>query len=420
MRDKGYKSKLVLLMAMFAMLAMVAVACGGDDDDDDDDGGSTAGSGDVKYGKAGFTTVTIAAGAPVKIGISSVLSGDLKGLGQPIADAATLAGDGKEIKGHKVEFVAKDDQCSPEGGTAAATQLLQENVVAVVGPICSGGVVAAQPAYEAKGITHVSPSSTAIKPTTPDRGDVFQTFLRVTYNDAIQGPAQAAFAKDKLAAKTAYIVYDTDAYGSGLRDAFKTAFEKGGGKIVGSPEGYEKKATDFKSIVTNIQSAKPDMVYFAGFYAEATPFIKQLRAADKNVKFLAGDGVKNDEFTKGAGADAEGAYLSLPAPVLAGAAYDKFGVDYEKKTGAKKDASPFTAESYDAATIIINAITKVAKDDGGKLTINLKDLNEEIRKTELDGAAGKVKFNARGDNDGGAVPVTLFVVKGGAYVEEKK
>jgi branched-chain amino acid transport system substrate-binding protein len=349
-----------------------------------------------------------------------VISGDLKALGQPIVDAAQLAGDGKDIKGHKIEWVVKDDQCSADGGAAAATQILQEKVVATVGPICSGAVIAAEPQYEKAGVTQISPSSTAHKSTYPDRGDVFQTFLRTTYSDDIQGPVQAQFAKDKLGAKTAYIVFDTDAYGSGLRDAFKKAFEKGGGKIVGTPEGYEKKATDFKSIVTNIQNAKPDLVYFAGFFAEATPFIKQLRAANKDVKFLAGDGVKNDEFTKGAGADAEGAYLSLPSPVYNSAAYNTFGAAFEKKTGGKRDASPYVAESFDAATIIINALNKVATDSGGKLSIDLKKLNEEIRKTELDGASGKIKFDARGENAGGAVPVSVFKVAGGKYVEEPK
>lgn len=403
------------LVAIASLLALAIAACG----DDDDSGGKTTTAGAVKYGTAGYTTVEIAKGAPIKIGISSITTGDLKGLGQPIVDAAKLAGDGKDIKGHKIEFVVKDDQCSAEGGASAASQIIAEKVVGAVGPVCSGANIAAQPQYEKAGVTHISPSSTAHKSTYPDRTLVFQTFFRVTYIDDIQGPKQAAFAKDKLAAKTAYIVYDTDAYGSGLRDAFKAAFEKSGGKIVGSPEGYEKKATDFKAIVTNIQNAKPDVVYFAGFYAEATPFIKQLRAVNKDVKFLAGDGVKNDEFTKGAGADAEGAYLSLPSPVYTGAAFEAFGKLYEAKTGAKKDASPYTAESYDAATILINAITKVGVDSGGVLKIDLKKVNEEVRKTELDGATGKIKFDARGDNGGGAVPVTLFQVKSGKYEEIK-
>ncbi len=405
MRDRGNSSRWVWILAAVAMLTLFAAACG----DDDDSGGKSA---------AGFKTVTIAKGETVKIGISSAVSGDLKGLGEPIATAAALAGDGKEIKGHKLEFITKDDLCSADGGAAAASQLIQAGVVAVVGPICSGGAIAAQPQYEKAGITHISPSSTAIKSTKPDRGTPFATFLRVTYNDAIQGPAQAKFAKEKLGAKSAYIVNDSDAYGSGLRDAFKDAFTKGGGKIVGSPESFEKKTTDFKAIITNIQNAKPDLVYFAGFYAEATPFIKQLRAAMKDVKFLAGDGVKNDEFLK-AGADAEGAYLSLPTPVLKGAAFDAFAKLYETKTGKKAESGTFVAEAFDSATIIINALNKVATDKDGVLTIDLKKLNEEIHKTDMVGAVGKIKFDSKGDNAGGETPVTLFVVKGGKYEEVK-
>ncbi len=406
LRSTG-RSRFAWLLLLAALASIVAIACGGDDDDDD-------GGGDVTYGKAGFKTIEIAAGQPIKIGYSGPLSGDLKGIGEPILKAVELAAKDKTIKGHSIQVIGKDDLCSADGGASAATQLLQEGVVAVVGPVCSGAVVAAQPQYETAGITHVSPSSTAHKPTYPDRGQVFQTFLRTTYSDDIQGPAQAKFAVTELKAKSAYIVYDTDAYGTGLRDAFQKAFEKEGGKVLGS-EGYEKKQTDFKAIVTNIKNAKPDIVYFAGFYSEATPFIKQLRAEDKNVKFLSGDGVKNDEFIKGAGADAEGAYLSLPSPVYTGEAYKTFGDLFEKETGIKRDASPFTPEAYDAATIIIRAIEKVAEEKDGKLVIDLKKLNEEIRKTELDGASGKIKFDARGENVGGETPVSLFVVKNGAF-----
>jgi branched-chain amino acid transport system substrate-binding protein len=401
-----------LLFSLFAVVALVAAACG--DDDDDDDGGDDDGGDQVTYGAAGFKTVEVAAGAPIKIGISSILSGDLKAIGEPIVAAAQLAGEGVTIKGHKVEFVAKDDTCSAEGGASAASQILAENVVAVIGPVCSGAVVASQPQYEAAGITHVSPSSTAHTPTHPTRGQVFQTFLRTTYSDDIQGPVQADFAYNTLGLKSAYIVHDTDAYGTGLADSFTAAFEKLGGEILGR-EGYEKGATDFQAVVTNVQREKPELLYFAGFFAEATPFIKQLRAANKDLPFLAGDGVKNDDFIKGAGADANGSYQTLPSPVYDSPAFQAFGTKYEAKTGQKKDASPFLPESYDAVTIILKALEQVAKDDGGKLTIDLKALNEAIRKQEIDGAAGHIKFDARGENVGGETPVTLFKIEGGAY-----
>ena len=109
-------------------------------------------------------------------------------------------------------------------------------------------------------------------------------------------------------------MFDTDDYGKDLSNQFQIAFKAGGGTIVGTPAGYEKKTTDFKSVISSIKAAKPDVVYLAGFYAEATPFIQQLRQDSdlKNTPFIAGDGVKNDEFISGAKSAAEGAYLALP------------------------------------------------------------------------------------------------------------
>ena len=411
MKERTSKLRLLWLAAIVAMMALVAVACGDDDDDDDGDNGD---GGDVTYGTAGFKVVEIPAGEPIKIGISSILAGDLTAIGIPIADAAELAGDGKTIAGREIEWVRADDECTADGGASAATQLIGAGVIAVVGPVCSGAVAAAQPAYEGAGITHVSPSSTALSVTSPDRGQVFQTFLRTTYSDGIQGPAQAEFAYNELEARTAYVVHDTDAYGSGLRDAFSAAFEDLGGEIAGT-EGYEKGATDFLSIVTNIQAEDVDLVYFAGFFAEATPFIQQLRQENPDVLFLTGDGVKNDEFIAGAGDAAEGAYLSLPSPVYDSDAFAEFDAAYEAKTGNPSDAGPYTAEAYDAATIIIMALEEVAKEDGGVVKIDLKALNDAIRATELDGAAGTIRFDARGENVGGETPVTLFKVTNGAY-----
>ena len=110
-----------------------------------------------------------------------------------------------------------------------------------------------------------------------------------------------------------------------------------------------------------------------------------------------------------------GVLLACVAVVTAAAAYG-LGV-----FGSLSNGGYFVegSESYDAATVIISALEKVAEKDGDKLKIDLKKLNEEIRKVELDGAAGKVKFDARGDNVGGETPVSLFVVKSGAYEEVK-
>ncbi len=411
---KGHSTRLAWGLAALAALTTALVACSSDKSS------STAGFTDAGYKAAGFKTITIDSGASIKIGISSALSGDVKGLGLPIADSAEVAGDGVTIKGHKLEFVREDDLCSADGGPAAADRLIKANVVAVVGPICSGGTRASLAAYDKAGITHISPSATAGDLATPSRPEgPYVTFYRVPVLNADEAQAQAKFAKDTLKAKKAFVVFDTDDYGKDLAEQFQKFFKDGGGTIVGTPAGYEKKTTDFKSIISNIKAAKPDVVYLAGFYAEATPFLQQLRAeADlKSVPFLAGDGVKNDELIKGAKDAAEGAYLALPGTTGAGFA------DYQKKYSDKfkgdANTATFGAESYDAATVIIKALDKVATDSGGKLTIDTRKLNDAIKATDLKGgASGDIKFQNNGNRAGGVT--RFFQVKSGKYEEVKQ
>ncbi|MGI8926558.1 MAG: branched-chain amino acid ABC transporter substrate-binding protein [Tepidiformaceae bacterium] len=414
MRVRGERSRLLWLLASLAIVAaLFAAACGGDDDDDDDGGGTTVrGFTDAGYKTAGFKTVEIASGQPIKIGISSALTGDAKGLGLPIADSAAIAAEGKTIKGHKVEIVREDDVCTADGGPAAADRLIKANVVAVVGPICSGGTSASLAVYDTAGITHISPSATAGNVTTPARAEgPFVTFFRVPPLNADEARAQAKFMKDTLKAKKAFVVFDTDAYGKGLSEDFQTAWKAGGGTIVGQPAGYEKKTADFKAVISSIKQAKPDVVYFAGFFGEATPFIQQLRADNdtKGIAFMGSDGVKNEEFLK-AGAAAENTYHAVPGVE---------GPKFQEYAGKYKDAATATygAEAYDAMTAILNAIEKVATDSGGKLTIDQKKLNEEIKKTNFVGASGTVKFKANGDRD--AAEVRIFQVKAGKFVEIK-
>lgn len=422
-----------VLLAFVAAFSLVVAACGGDDDDDDD-GGSTPGStqtqssgGDSGDGVRGFTEagykaagldkeklVTIQAGQPIRIGISSALSGDVKGLGEPIAQAAEAAGLGVEIKGFQIEFVREDDLCTPEGGPAAAERLLQKGVVAVVGPICSGGTAASLGIYDEAGITHISPSATSGSLTNPERSEgPYVTFFRTPVLNSDEAREQAKFLYAQGARK-AFIVHDTDDYGTDLAEQFEKFFKEEGGEIVGSPSGFEKKQADFSAIINNIKSSGADVVYFAGFYAEATPFIQQMRqdSSLSDVLFMGSDGVKNDEFISGAKQAAEGAFLALPG--AQGSEFETFAQKYAQISGgADAAAATFGAEAYDAATAIIKALEQVAREDGGNLVIDLRELNLAIKNISFEGASGKVQFGPNGDRAGAVV--RIFKVVNGQY-----
>jgi len=410
MSRKTHRSKLLWLLSIMALGALFVAACGGDDDDDDGDG--EAGFSDAGYAAAGLDkakVVTIDGDIP--IGISSALTGDVAGLGIPIADSAEAAGNGVQIKGKNIKWVREDDLCTPEGGPAAAERLLAAGVVAVVGPICSGGTQASLAIYDKAGITHISPSATSGSLTKPERAEgPYVTFFRVPVLNADEAVAQAEFAYETLDAKKAFVLFDTDDYGKDLSTEFMNAFKEEGGEIVGTPTGYEKKTTDFQSIITNIKASGADVIYMAGFFAEATPFLQQLRAdaSLKTIPFVGGDGIKNDELISGAKEAAEGAYLALPGTL--GSQFETY-----KSKFAGADTATFGPEAYDAATAIIRALEKVAVEKDGKLEIDLKKLNEEIKNSDFEGASGKVEFGNNGNRAGGVV--RFFKVEGGKYVQ---
>lgn len=398
----------VVALALAAVL--VFSACG--DDDDEEDGGATTPAG-------GENVVTIAPGDKIVVGVTAVLSGDLQALGTTVLKAAELAAQQLgDIEGFEVEVVGADDLCDASGAEPAAQQLLaNENLVAVIGSICSGVNVTVQPTYEQKHITQVSSGSTAVKVTYPEGRDPFDTFLRTVVHDGVQGVKQAEYADSVLGATSVFIAHDTDAYGTGLADVFEENFT---GEVVGR-QGWEKNQTDFAALVTSVTTDNPDLVYVASFDPEAAAFITQLRTAGYEGDFLAGDGVITEQFLTLAGEDAEGAHLSKPAPIGESAALTQFQEDYLEYAGFAWDDQPYAAETYDAYTAIFNGIKEVAKVVDGNLEIDLDAMNDAIHASDFDGLVGHVSFDDHGDIEAapGKPQIVFFIVEGGEYVQQE-
>jgi len=404
----------VVALALAAVLAFSA--CG--DDDEEEDGGATTPAGSATAAPSGENVVTVKAGDKIVVGVTAVLSGDLQALGTTVLKAAELAAQQLgDIEGFEVEIVGADDTCAAAGAESAAQQLLgNDNLVAVIGSICSGVNVTVQPTYEQAHITQVSSGSTAVVVTYPEGRDPFDTFLRTVVHDGVQGVKQAEYADSVLGATSVFIANDTDAYGAGLADVFEENFT---GEVVGR-QGWEKGQTDFAALVTSVTTDNPDLVYVASFDPEAAAFLTQLRTAGYEGDFLAGDGVITAQFLTLAGDDAEGAHLSKPAPFAESAALTKFQTDFEEYAGFPWDDQPYSAETYDAYTAIFNGIKEVAKVVDGNLEIDLDAMNDAIHAQDFEGLVGNVSFDDHGDIEAapGKPQIIFFKVEGGEYVQQ--
>jgi branched-chain amino acid transport system substrate-binding protein len=377
-----------------AIAFVLATACGGDGPN--------------------FDTVQVASGSPIVIGVSTMLEGDLASTGQALMDAATLAGEGVTIAGHEIEFVGVDDGCTEEGGAEAARELVEEEgLVAVVGGSCSDAVLGGQPVYEEAGITHISQLSTNVAMTDPEDRDPYRTFLRTAFNDGIQGAEQAAFAEETLGAETAFIVHEGFRYG-GAGVIFRDSFT---GELL-DDVGFEDEA-EFPDIATQVVEADPDVVYFSGFYPTGIPFIEEVRGAGYAGPIIGSDSMYDQKLIDGLGDLAEQElYVTLPSVPLEGPAWEDFSGRYEQTFSADPRGTPFAAESFDAAMAIILGLQAdgVIEETDDGIEVELEALNEAIRSVSFDGASGPVRFVDSGDRDAeGLTPVTVFVVRGGAF-----
>ena len=382
--------RLSILAALFALIAVVAIACG-DDDDDDDGGGETPQA--TSSGGEG-KTITIAEGDPIKVGISVTLSTENAELGIPIRDSVQLAIEDKgEINGFTVEGVEADDLCTGPGSETAAEQLISEDVVAVQGPMCSGGTVAALDNYAAAGLFALSGS--AIGANVSEQGAT--NFARTAWNDKTQGAEMAKYVYETLSFTNAALVDDQSTYGKGLMDIFETEFEALGGTIAGR-QAVTVGEQDFSSVVTSI-GTEPEIVVFGGFIAEGAALVRQLRDAGYTGAFMGADGIADARFIELAGDASDGAYISR-GPQSEPNAKEELLTRYHEKYGADA-GEQFVDFSYDSMTIILNAIEQVGVvNDDGAMEINLADLNAAIKGITLEGgASGTIKFLENGDRD---------------------
>lgn len=357
--------------------------------------------------------VEIKPDASLRIGFGAALSGagvDVLGIDEKRGAELAVA-DRPTVAGHKVELVIEDDLCSGEGGTAVANKFVADpTIVAVVGQMCSGSSIPASDIYEKAHYTMVSPSSTAVAFTA--RGVAAAN--RVCWNDAIQGPAAAKFIYD-LGKRKLATIHDGSPYGEGLVNETAKAFKALGGEVV-AQEAVSVGDTDMRPILTKINAAKPDMIYFGGFVAEGA-FLATQRAdvGMTEVGFMGADGIKADDYIKAAGKASEGTFASAADLGTAGPGLNAFFAKYEAKYGEKPPA-PFHAHTYDAVNVIMDAIyASSVKGPDGTLWIGRKALNAAIRGTTgYQGLSGVITCDEKGDCGKGTVAVSK--VEDGKFV----
>jgi len=339
----------------------------------------------------------------IKIGAVSCLTGALSTFGVSSIQGAKLAVE--EINaaggtlGQPIQLIVEDNG-SKAGETATILRkfISQDKVVAVLGGLTSSSTMEGAPLAQAAKLPLLTPSATNIAVT-----KIGNYIFRSCFIDPFTGQMMARFALDRLQAKEAIVITDVKQdYSVGLTDAIRLYFSQSGAKIL-STLSYSSGDTDFRTQLTAIRMAHPEVVFLPGYYTEAALILLQARQLGIRCPFVGGEGWDSPTLVQVAGKAADGNYYidhfsaADPDPKV-----QKFVQTYRAKYATLPDA--LAALWYDGARLLAQAVQRAGSADPGKV----RDALAATR--DFDGVTGRISID---DNRNASKPgVILEIVNG--------
>jgi len=380
-RSHSRPRRLAAAAAVAASAALVLAGCSGGIA-----GGDDKGSGD----------------GPIKLGMLAPFSGSEAAFGDYMKFGAQLAIDELNadggVDGRKLELVTEDDGCDATAAVAAANKLVSAGVEGSVGGYCSGATLPTLPIFKDAGVPMVIPAANSTKL-------VGQGAFLINGTGTQQAAAAVAYAK-KLGAKSVVLIDDTTDYSVDLANEFE---KQADGLTIAKRESVNPDEKDFAANVNSVTGAKPDFIYWTGYYQAGGLLIKQLRGGGYDGTILVGDGSVDAQLAKIAGPSAienvEGTFTRTPDMLEGG---DKWVADYKKVAGA--DPGPYSMQTYEAVKVIAQAMKDAGSTDYDKVVDALKGLKD------FPLLSGNLTFASDGSREGGGFVIVAPTGPDGAFV----
>lgn len=335
--------------------------------------------------------ITIGAAGPFSEGFGQE---NLRGIRLAVEEINARGG----IRGRELVVLERDDGGDgARAATIAGEFLARRELVAVVGHVSSGAMVAAAKVYDA-GLPAVATTATA-----PALSGISPWVFRVISSDSTNGVDLARFAAER-GFRRAAILYENDSYGRGLMDTFRSHFR---GEIV-ALDPMVADPDDFEPYVAYYRQVGPDLVFVAGTERSGRAFLREAKRQGLDAAFLGGDGWAGVVADPGA---AEGAFIGTPFTVSdTRPAVRRFVEAYRARYGTDPDAN--AALAYDATMLVAAAIAAVGPDRAA-IRDYLAGLTEA---TAHQGVTGPIHFDENGDPVGKSFVMTR--VTGGVLTPE--
>ena len=329
-------------------------------------------------------------GDTIKIGFFGTLAGSGAYVDMPAKLAledyiAELNANGG-LLGRQLELVSYDVSRDPATESVTATNRLiqQDDVIAILGPSGTASTLPIISICNENQVPVITNAATNPAVTVNEEtGEVYPYIFRVCFIDSYQGTALADFAYNDLGiTKIATLTRVNNAYAQGVQEFFHDRYLELGGELV-EELGYQEGEVEFRAQLTKAADAGATALFVAASeYKDAALIATQAADLGLEFTFLMPDGVYASEMLDVAGAQLEGAYISV------GASEDDPAFAEFKSTFDETHASSgYTANIYtyymmDAMKLLEWAINDAGSFEGADIRDSLENAKDVPAFTE--------------------------------------
>ena len=361
----------------------------------------------------------------LKIGCILPLSGEGADIGQSVLEGIQLAFNSLNIQDENsistLQLVIKDSAGEINSISLLENLAKDEDVVVIIGPLFSKTVLASAKVVDKYKIPIFSPTATS-----KNISGISPYIFRNSLTNQMQGNAIADYSINHLNLRKFAVLYQRDAYGIELENAFEEELKSFGGEIIFS-EPFDPEQNDFEPQITAIGGIKdsnlrkltdegkpkPELQYEAIFipaHADRVGLIlpELVYYNISDIPILGGNGLNSPDLIRIGGKYSEGViFVDGFFPLSENPIVKEFVDRY--RTFFNKEPDIYSANSYDAAMIILEIIKNGAKnrEDVKNGLLNLIDHN---------GVSGITTVQSSGDSE---KALYFLTVKHGKIVEIK-
>ncbi len=318
--------------------------------------------------------------ATVKLGVVNSMTGPQAPIGETITNGIKLAIQDLKAKGIETQVVWEDDTGKPQVGLSALEKLAtRDSVAGVVGAYTSAVTSAVAKAAERYKVPLVNPVASKEEITRQGYKWVFRVSATTTDYASILLDMALALGKPKT---MAILNENTDFGGSGAKSA--RAYAEAHGLKVVFEEAYSQGSPDYRSTLTKVKNANPDLVFMVSYVADAILLMRKSREINLTPMAFLGAGAGFSQVQFGNEKEiSNGVFSSTQwTPSVPWPGAKEFAEKYRKAYGS--EAPYHAATAYAAFTILAEEAAKA----GG----NRDKLRELLSSGSWNGVDGPVKF----------------------------